>query len=175
MTDTRWQDRAACAAPGTNADAFFASEREPDLVEEARATCNRCPVRAKCLTEAYTEGDEWGIWGGTTNRERRRFLRNAGGQVRRAVVEATGDTYTLLHQLYAEHTRPEGDHVLWTDERHWFNVRGKPYTVHQLAWLALHRQPSLGRVQRGCEVIGCVAVGCLVDMGQRRVGLRRAS
>lgn len=175
MTDTAWREQAACAAPGTNADAFFASEREGDLVDEARAICNRCPVRANCLTDAYAEGAAWGIWGGTTNRERRAYLRKADGNIRFAVVEATGDTYTLLRQIYDQHAQPEGDHVLWTSERHWFNVRGKPYTVHQLAWLALHRQPSLGRVQRACEVTGCVAMGCLVDMGLRRASLRRAS
>jgi hypothetical protein len=172
---TRWQAQAACAAPGTNADAFFASERESDLVAEARATCNRCPVRAKCLTSAYTEGEEWGVWGGTTYRERRRFLRNADGQIPRAVIEATGDTYTLLQHIYAQHTRPDGDHVLWTDERHWINVRGKPYTVNQLAWIALHRRPAEGRVQRTCDVDDCVARACLTDGAKRKADLRSAA
>lgn len=175
MTDTTWRERAACATPGTNTDAFFASERESELVDEARATCNRCPVRANCLTSAYTDREEWGIWGGTTNRERRTYLRKANGNIRFAVVEATGDTYTLLRQLYDQHARPEGDHVLWTDERHWINVRGKPYTVNQLAWIALHRRPAEGRVQRACDIDGCVARACLTDGAKRKEDLRSAA
>lgn len=176
MTTTHrlpWHVRAACA--GTNTDAFFVGERSTDAVREARAICARCPVRPDCLTAAYAEGDEHTIRAGTTNRERRAFLRKANGNVPLAVVEAVGDTYTLLCHIYEQHTRREGDHVMWTDERHWINVRSKPYTINQLAWIALHRRPAAGRVQRTCDVDGCVARGCLTDTAQRKASLRNAS
>ena len=37
----------------------------------ARAVCARCPVRAECLAFAVRNGLHDGIWGGTSERERR--------------------------------------------------------------------------------------------------------
>ena len=36
-----------------------------------RALCRRCPVAEQCLELALTEGEAFGIWGGTSERERR--------------------------------------------------------------------------------------------------------
>lgn len=164
-----WEDTAACTAPGIDPNIFHAGEREPEQVNEARAICNRCPVSAACLTAAYNEGDAWGIRGGLTYRQRRAHLRKAEGNTARAVTEALGDVTVLLRHLYQLHTQPTGDgHLLWTDTRHFINVRSKPYTVHQLAWLAIHGRPSLGSVQRTCEREGCVSEACLADRAARR-------
>lgn len=40
---------------------------------EAKSVCAQCPVRAECLAYALAMPavDDWGIWGGTTKRERR--------------------------------------------------------------------------------------------------------
>jgi len=42
---------------------------------EAREFCFACPVRTECLAHALDQQVEFGVWGGTTERERRALLR----------------------------------------------------------------------------------------------------
>lgn len=44
---------------------------------EAKAVCAACPVRAECLEYALAHDERFGIWGGTSERERRRLKRGA--------------------------------------------------------------------------------------------------
>ncbi|MBV8981169.1 MAG: WhiB family transcriptional regulator [Acidimicrobiia bacterium] len=44
-------------------------------VEIARRICADCPVRASCLEYALRNGIDHGVWGGTSERERRRIAR----------------------------------------------------------------------------------------------------
>lgn len=171
-----WKDQAACAAPGIDPDIFHAGEREPDQVTQARRVCAGCPVRTACLTAGYEEGDGWGIRAGLTPRQRNAQIRKTEGNIARAVTEALDDVTALLRHLYQVHTQPTGDgHLLWTDTRHFINVRNKPYTKHQLAWIALHGQPAYGHVQRTCDREGCVAEACLADRTTRRQATRTAA
>lgn len=58
-------------------------EAEPDLfysddaadVRAALSYCERCPVADTCLAVALASGERFGVWGGTTERQRRRRLR----------------------------------------------------------------------------------------------------
>jgi WhiB family redox-sensing transcriptional regulator len=50
---------------------------EAEKAEEARSICNRCPVKAECLTYAIERKQYWGVWGGTTEEERREDRRAA--------------------------------------------------------------------------------------------------
>ena len=43
--------------------------------KRVRAVCSTCPVHNECLAEALDNRIEWGVWGGMTERERRRLLR----------------------------------------------------------------------------------------------------
>lgn len=43
--------------------------------KQARSICAGCAVRVECLAEALDNKIEWGVWGGMTERERRRLLR----------------------------------------------------------------------------------------------------
>jgi len=52
--------------------ALFFPERG-DSTEPAKAVCARCLVRAECLAYALAEHIQHGIWGGTSERERRRL------------------------------------------------------------------------------------------------------
>jgi WhiB family redox-sensing transcriptional regulator len=71
--EERWQDNALCAQ--TDPDAFF-----PDKggsTREAKKTCRSCEVRAECLEYALEHDERFGIWGGLSERERRRLRRAA--------------------------------------------------------------------------------------------------
>ncbi len=69
--DLAWHDRANCK--GANADLFF-PERGAST-RTAKAICRECPVRAECLEFALRSGEKFGIWGGLSERERRRVRR----------------------------------------------------------------------------------------------------
>lgn len=75
LKDAAWMDRAACR--GMPVNAFFPSSNESNSEPsiEAITTCRRCPVRQQCLDYAMVGGEKHGIWGGTTERERRKLLR----------------------------------------------------------------------------------------------------
>lgn len=71
-----WRDDAACV--GVDTGRFFhpdgERERDPDRQEregDAKRVCHGCPVRVACLDEAFTAPQEYGTWGGMTERERR--------------------------------------------------------------------------------------------------------
>lgn len=67
-----WQDGANCR--GANADLFF-PERGAST-RSAKAICRECQVRAECLEFAIVTGEKFGIWGGMSERERRRVRRD---------------------------------------------------------------------------------------------------
>jgi WhiB family redox-sensing transcriptional regulator len=50
-------------------DMFFPERGE--YVDAAKAVCSHCPVRQTCLEYAISTNERWGIWGGTSERERR--------------------------------------------------------------------------------------------------------
>jgi WhiB family transcriptional regulator, redox-sensing transcriptional regulator len=66
-----WMTRASCR--GGNASAFFPSDGSG--VETAQHVCVGCPVRVDCLEYALTNRLDYGVWGGTSERERQRILR----------------------------------------------------------------------------------------------------
>lgn len=69
--ELRWQDRALCAQ--TDPEAFF--PEKGGSTREAKRICQSCPVRAECLEYALAHDERFGIWGGLSERERRRLKR----------------------------------------------------------------------------------------------------
>ncbi|MEJ7764740.1 MAG: WhiB family transcriptional regulator [Acidimicrobiales bacterium] len=67
----RWQNYANCL--GVDPDLFF-PERGIST-REAKEVCASCPVRSECLENALENGEKFGIWGGLSERERRRIRR----------------------------------------------------------------------------------------------------
>ncbi len=65
--DTSWHEHAACR--GVDPELFF-PPRGGEW-DEARHVCERCPVRRECLEYALETGEKFGIWGGTSERQRR--------------------------------------------------------------------------------------------------------
>ena len=75
-TTTDWRHRAACR--DEDPELFFPiSEIGPGArqLDEAKAVCARCPVRTQCLDYAVDNGLDHGVFGGTTERERRELVR----------------------------------------------------------------------------------------------------
>jgi WhiB family redox-sensing transcriptional regulator len=71
--DLSWMDRALC--PETDPDAFF--PEKGGSTREAKRVCRSCEVRAECLEYALGRDERFGIWGGMSERERRRLKRQA--------------------------------------------------------------------------------------------------
>ncbi len=68
-----WQERALCAQ--TDPEAFF--PEKGGSTREAKRVCVGCDVRAECLEYALLHDERFGIWGGLSERERRRLRRQA--------------------------------------------------------------------------------------------------
>ena len=66
-----WQAFANCL--GVDPDLFF-PERGAST-KEAKQVCQGCVVREDCLEYALANGEKFGIWGGMSERERRRIRR----------------------------------------------------------------------------------------------------
>ncbi len=66
-----WQRQANCM--GVDPDLFF-PERGAST-REAKEVCRGCVVREDCLEYALANGEKFGIWGGLSERERRRIRR----------------------------------------------------------------------------------------------------
>ena len=69
-----WQERALCAQ--TDPEAFF--PEKGGSTREAKKICGGCEVRAECLEYALAHDERFGIWGGMSERERRRLRRRVG-------------------------------------------------------------------------------------------------
>ena len=66
-----WRQKAACR--GVDPDIFYPVSDED--AEEAKAICMQCPVQGACLEWALSNRAREGVWGGATERERRRIIR----------------------------------------------------------------------------------------------------
>jgi WhiB family redox-sensing transcriptional regulator len=68
-----WQERALCAQ--TDPEAFF--PEKGGSTREAKRVCLSCEVRGECLDYALAHDERFGIWGGLSERERRRLKRRS--------------------------------------------------------------------------------------------------
>ena len=68
-----WQERALCAQ--TDPEAFF--PEKGGSTREAKRVCLSCDVRSECLEYALAHDERFGIWGGLSERERRRLKRRS--------------------------------------------------------------------------------------------------
>ncbi|MEV5342669.1 WhiB family transcriptional regulator [Streptomyces sp. NPDC052773] len=81
---TNWREQAACRHE--DPDLFFPiGTSGPALMqtEQAKAICRRCPVREPCLQWALETDQTIGVWGGTSETERRALKRRASRRASR--------------------------------------------------------------------------------------------
>ncbi len=83
--DTSWMARGSCAQ--AKPSVFFPSDGVG--VDVARKICAACPVKEPCLEYALEQRIDHGVWGGCSERERRRILK------RRRDLATTGTTFAI--------------------------------------------------------------------------------
>lgn len=79
-----WRREAACKDLDPNL--FFpigVTGPAVDQIAAAKSICSQCPVRGECLDFAITTNQEFGVWGGTTEDERRVLRRQWRARIRR--------------------------------------------------------------------------------------------
>jgi WhiB family redox-sensing transcriptional regulator len=74
ITEERpWVVFSACRS--ADPEEFFPTTKEQE--DRALAICATCPVRIECLEYALEARERFGIWGGLTDKQRRRLLRRS--------------------------------------------------------------------------------------------------
>lgn len=74
FTNPAWMHNAPCAGA---TDLFYAPDNhggsggDSRWVAKAKAICNQCPNRVRCLEYAIDNSEQFGVWGGLSVRERR--------------------------------------------------------------------------------------------------------
>ena len=70
LDEKPWATYAACADV-ENGMTFYPQNKQEE--REALAICSSCAVREECLSHALETNERFGIWGGTTEKQRRRL------------------------------------------------------------------------------------------------------
>lgn len=71
MTNEHWSEKANCRQiKGID---FFADDI--NLIQRAKKVCERCLVAAECLKQSIKAEEIYGVWGGLSQRERRKYHR----------------------------------------------------------------------------------------------------
>ena len=73
--DTSWMSKGKCQ--DLPPETFFPNDGVG--VDVARRICVDCPVKSPCLEYAMANHIDHGVWGGTSERERRRIARERRG------------------------------------------------------------------------------------------------
>ncbi|MFM8267350.1 MAG: WhiB family transcriptional regulator [Ilumatobacteraceae bacterium] len=71
VNEIQWRQLGACR--GLDPTVFYPDD--DDDAPEAKAVCAECGVRVACLEYALSSREKAGVWGGATERERRRMIR----------------------------------------------------------------------------------------------------
>ena len=86
-SDLGWRATASCC--DTDPDLFFpvgTTGIALEQIDEAKTVCNSCPAQLACLEFALRTNQDTGIWGGTSEEERRQLRRTYLGRRRRTAV-----------------------------------------------------------------------------------------
>ena len=70
--DPDWRKSAACAS--VDPELFFPPNGRSAEAKQAQMVCAGCPVRRECLEEALESDEQFGVWGGMIDNDRRKLL-----------------------------------------------------------------------------------------------------
>lgn len=72
LTDKSWRREAACGQDDDRSATLLATFPRPseEEAQAAKRICDACPVEDECLIFALSNGERYGVWGGTTPGER---------------------------------------------------------------------------------------------------------
>lgn len=85
LANDEWRAQASCQ--DTDPDLFFPVGTTGPAIEQianAKAVCDACPVKEPCLEFALSTNQDSGVWGGTSEEERRKLRRAWVARQRRA-------------------------------------------------------------------------------------------
>lgn len=162
-----WRTTGPCK---DDADAMFPTSNAAEI-EHAKSYCRMCPVIERCLQWALETGEEYGVWGGLSEKERRALRRRAARPI-------SIDDYTdqpsprtmhasrTLDEAWAEFTQEDGEHVLWTGPKV-VHQPGGNLTPNRLAFRLDRGYWPDGGVTRTCSVDRCVKPAHLTDRRER--------
>ena len=71
VQEMKWWDLGACR--GLDAAIFYPDDE--DEAQVAKSVCEGCSVQSACLEHALERRERAGVWGGATERDRRRIIR----------------------------------------------------------------------------------------------------
>lgn len=173
-TGARPADWLATAPCKDDPEAMFPANLDVEI-EYAKSFCRRCPAITQCGDWALETGEEYGVWGGLSEKERRRLRRRVARPV--SIDEYAGaphrtPTARTLDEAWAEYTQTDGDHILWTGPKLVHQPAGN-VTANRLAFRVDRGRWPDGPVLRTCGVDGCVKPSHLEDNPERqRCGTR---
>ncbi len=87
--DYTWRDEAVCRE--TDPDLFFPIGTTGQAllqIDRAKQVCNECTVQVSCLEFALETNQDSGIWGGTSEEERRDIRRRIAARNRITIMNA---------------------------------------------------------------------------------------
>lgn len=96
-----WQERALCAQ--TDPESFF--PEKGGSTREAKKVCLACEVRSECLEYALANDERFGIWGGLSERERRRLKKAAVWKAPPHAAAETARTARTARRGWVVHRR----------------------------------------------------------------------
>lgn len=74
LDEEAWMLDGICV--GENPEHWFPTPGNTAAIEYAVGLCKTCPVRVRCLDFALRSGSEYGVWGATTEAQRRQIKEN---------------------------------------------------------------------------------------------------
>lgn len=164
-----WRDAAACRDAG---DLMF-PDNNPTGIASAKTLCNICPARAECLDWALDTRETFGVWGGLSEAERLRILRQRSADSAEQHVEPR-PVNTHQSVWNDRHRLLDDGHIGWTGAVP-IHIAGGYYTPQQISFRIDRGRPPAGVVRRTCEVEGCVHPKHLRDQQERDAARRAAA
>ena len=68
-----WMAQGACV--GAPSELFFPNDTDWWIIDRAKRLCATCPIIDQCADHALTHREPYGVWGGLSEKDRRRILR----------------------------------------------------------------------------------------------------